>query len=68
MVVILLSAYRDFEYAQKGFEYGVSNYLLKHELCEEKLIEELEKAKERLKGERKKKENLSEILCETVNL
>lgn len=55
VVVILLSAYRDFEYAQKGFEYGVSNYLLKHELCEEKLIEELEKAKERLKDSGRKK-------------
>lgn len=55
VVVILLSAYRDFEYAQKGFEYGVSNYLLKHELCEEKLREELEKAKERLKDSGRKK-------------
>ena len=55
VVVILLSAYRDFEYAQKGFEYGVSNYLLKHELCEEKLIEELKKAKERLKANGRKK-------------
>lgn len=55
VVVILLSAYRDFEYAQKGFEYGVSNYLLKHELCEEKLIEELKKAKERLKASGRKK-------------
>ena len=55
VVVILLSAYRDFEYAQKGFEYGVSNYLLKHELCEEKLMEDLEKAKERLKDSGRKK-------------
>lgn len=55
VVVILLSAYRDFEYAQKGFEYGVSNYLLKHELCEEKLMEELEKAKKRLKDNGRKK-------------
>lgn len=31
-VVILLSAYRDFDYAQKGIRYGVANYLLKHEL------------------------------------
>ncbi len=47
-VVILLSAYKDFEYAKKGFEYGVYNYLLKHELCEEKLVKELEKVKEYL--------------------
>lgn len=54
--VILLSAYKDFEYAQKGFEYGVSNYLLKHELCEEKLLAELEKVREKLEaGVRNKK-------------
>lgn len=47
--VILLSAYQDFEYAKKGFEYGVSNYLLKHELCGEKLIVELEKVRNRIK-------------------
>lgn len=43
VVIILLSAYKDFEYAKKGFEYGVSNYLLKHELCEETLARELGK-------------------------
>lgn len=56
IVVILLSAYRDFEYAQKGIQYGVSNYLLKHELCEEKLLEELGKISEKLKtGEKKRR-------------
>lgn len=48
--VILLSAYKDFEYAKKGFEYGVSNYLLKHELCEEKLLQELEKVRGKIKS------------------
>ena len=52
--VILLSAYRDFEYAQKGIQYGVDNYLLKHELCEEKLLEELGKISEKLESEEKK--------------
>lgn len=55
VVVILLSAYRDFEYAQKGFEYGVANYLLKHELCEEKLLTELEKVRGYLEADEKKK-------------
>lgn len=41
VVVILLSAYKDFEYAKKGIQYGVSDYLLKHELSEEILLEEL---------------------------
>lgn len=39
--VVLLSAYKDFEYAQKGIQYGVSNYLLKHELNEDTLVAEL---------------------------
>lgn len=50
IVVILLSAYKDFEYAQKGLEYGVSNYLLKHELCEEKLLAELEKVRKKIQS------------------
>ena len=44
-VVILLSAYRDFDYAQKGIRYGVSNYLLKHELSSELILKELEEVK-----------------------
>ena len=48
VIVILLSAYKDFEYAQKGIEYGVANYLLKHELNEKKLIQELEKVRKKL--------------------
>ena len=47
-VVILLSAYRDFDYAQKGIRYGVSNYLLKHELSSELILKELEEVKEKL--------------------
>ncbi len=54
VVIILLTAYKDFEYAQKGIQYGVSNYLVKHELCEETLFEELEKIRERLEREQKR--------------
>lgn len=49
VVVILLSAYKDFEYAKKGIQYGVSDYLLKHELSEEILLEELGRVREQLK-------------------
>lgn len=45
VLVVLLSAYGDFEYAKKGIEYGVSNYLLKHELSEELLLAELRRVK-----------------------
>ena len=55
-VVILLSAYRDFDYAQKGIRYGVANYLLKHELSAELILKELEEVKEKLEraGNKKK--------------
>lgn len=49
--IILLSAYKDFEYAKKGIQYGVSNYLLKHEINEETLLGELEKVKSEIYGE-----------------
>lgn len=34
MVMIVLTCYADFTYAQKALEYGVDRYLLKHELDE----------------------------------
>lgn len=34
MVMIVLTCYADFSYAQKALEYGVDRYLLKHELDE----------------------------------
>lgn len=48
VTVLLLSAYKDFDYAQKGIQYGVSNYLLKHELREETLKRELERVRVQL--------------------
>lgn len=56
VVVILLSAYKDFEYAKKGIQYGVSNYLLKHELCGDSLLLELKGIRLKLEsGVQKKK-------------
>ncbi len=48
--MILLSAYRDFDYAQKGIRYGVSNYLLKHELSSELILKRVGRS-ERKAGE-----------------
>lgn len=56
IIIILLSAYKDFDYAQRGIQYGVSNYLLKHELCGESLMKELKRVNEKLvEGVKKKK-------------
>ncbi len=46
--MLLLSAYPDFTYAKRAFAYGVSNYILKHELSPESLTEELEKIRREL--------------------
>ena len=55
VVVILMSAYKDFEYAKKGIQYGVSNYLLKHELKEETILSELDMVREKLNQEKEQK-------------
>lgn len=36
--VVILTAYKDFSYAQKAVKLGVFDYLVKHELTEDKLI------------------------------
>lgn len=41
--VVLLTAYKDFEYAQQALRYGVTEYLLKNQITEEKLLELLER-------------------------
>ena len=61
-IVVLLSAYKDFEYAQKGIQYGVSNYLLKHELSEESLLAELTHIKAELAKQSKKEKYTRNIL------
>ncbi|HBE78989.1 MAG TPA: hypothetical protein DDW65_14620 [Firmicutes bacterium] len=52
--ILLLTSYRDFEYAKQAVELGVSGYLLKHELHGDKLLNELEKLKNQLSQEKNK--------------
>jgi two-component system response regulator YesN len=42
---IVMSAYKDFEFAQQAIKLGVSSYLVKHTVNHDKLLEELKKAK-----------------------
>lgn len=53
IVIVLLSAYQDFEYAKQGIRYGVMDYLLKNELNETSLAEELIRIRERIQQKRK---------------
>jgi len=50
--VLLTTAYKDFEYAKEAIKYGVSNYLLKHEINKNTLTEELEKVKKEIDKDR----------------
>lgn len=49
--ILLLTAYREFEYAKKAIELGVANYLLKHELDGEMLLQVLDKLRAELEKE-----------------
>lgn len=57
IAILLISAYQDFEYARKGIEAGVADYLLKHELSSTYILEKLSKIREKLK-ENKKQEQI----------
>jgi len=65
--MILLTAYSDFDYAKSGFEIGVSNYILKHEISENRLLSELEKIRGQIQEKRRarrilQKEHLYELM------
>ncbi len=53
---IVMSAYQDFEYARQAIAIGsVSSYLIKHEVDRDKLLHELNKAKESWECEQKQR-------------
>lgn len=49
--IILLSAYKEFEYAKKAIELGVFGYLVKHEVDSGSLLKELDKVRKELEKE-----------------
>lgn len=53
--IILLTSYKDFEYAKKAVKIGVFDYILKHELNEESLLEELQRIKVKIQEDEKVK-------------
>lgn len=65
---IVMSAYEDFEYARQAISLGsVSSYLIKHEVDRDKLLYELNKAREAWETDEKQRRVLrSEQLMEVV--
>jgi two-component system, response regulator YesN len=59
--VIIMSGYKDFEYAQKAIEYGVSKYLLKP-LDEDKLIDIIVSIREIVNEEKRKRLEEQELI------
>lgn len=55
--IIILSGYNDFEFAQRGIEIGITNYLLKPVSAEE-LLEAIGEVAEKIQKEREEKEIL----------
>ena len=55
--IVILTAYKNFHYARNSIRIGVSDYIVKHELDEEKLIDELNKLRIRIFNEEKKDKN-----------
>lgn len=60
VIILVLSAYSEFEYAQKAISYDISDYLLKP-LDENKLLEALGKVNERIENQRYEMENYNRL-------
>ncbi|MBD2870835.1 response regulator [Paenibacillus arenilitoris] len=52
--VVLLTSYKEFEYAREAVKLGVVNYMLKHDVQAESLTEELDRIRQELEHERQR--------------
>lgn len=65
--IILLTAYSDFEYAKQAISMGVSGYILKHEIDEQRLIQELSKLRETIEKENDKNKIINKyVIMNTI--
>ena len=53
--IVILTAYRDFEYAQRALSYGVTEYLLKNQIEPEVILPLLERLSKAIEAQRKQK-------------
>ncbi len=56
--IVILTSFKDFEYARKSIEIGVFDYLVKHEINEENLLEKIESLKAELQADEDKEKLL----------
>ncbi len=64
--IIILTSYKDFQYAKRAIGVGISNYLVKHELNEENLTLELERLKTELFNDQTNDEIIRHRLLRSV--
>lgn len=62
--VVLLTAYRDFEYALKAISYGVREYLLKNQIEPDKILTILQ----RIQNEKQQKNHPDSLFLEEENI
>lgn len=58
--IIFLTAYSNFEFARSSMRMGVNTYLLKHELDENLLLQELGRLREKIRGQAPESKGISE--------
>ncbi|MCD8022009.1 MAG: response regulator, partial [Lachnospiraceae bacterium] len=59
-VIIFLSSYEEFQYAKAALQLGVYDYILKHEMTEEKLTQKLLDAAALIKGNEQRQRYINE--------
>ena len=64
--IVILTSYKDFQYAKKSIEIGVSGYLVKHELNNDNLLKELNKLKNELSEEEEKEKIVRQRLLRLI--
>lgn len=66
--VIILSCHDDFSYAQEAISMGTDSYMLKYNVTEEKIINEIKKVYEKIRKTRPKELSTGKVLNKSENI